>query len=82
MIRSNPVTLGGGSEPTGETDPATNPQTGEAPDAYSNRTVDFGLYAAPLSLGNLVWVDDGAGAGTANDGLYRRMAPTNWDWPV
>ncbi len=60
VIRSNPVTLGGGSEPTGDDDPATNPLTGEAPDAYSNRTVDFGLYAAPLSLGDLVWVDDGA----------------------
>ena len=70
VIRSNPVTLGGGGEPTGETDPATNPQIGEAPDAYSNRTVDFGLYAAPLSLGDLVWVDDGAGVGgTANNGL-------------
>ncbi|WP_165774607.1 SdrD B-like domain-containing protein [Candidatus Viridilinea mediisalina] len=58
-VRSLPVTLGGGngfSEPTGDDDPDTNPEAGEAPDNQSNRTVDFGF--VPLySLGNRVWYD-------------------------
>jgi LPXTG-site transpeptidase (sortase) family protein len=75
-IRSHPVTLGpGSSEPTGETDPATNPLPGEAPDAQSNRTVDFGFTAA-YSLGNRVWFDNGAGAGgVPNDGLRNGTEP-------
>jgi uncharacterized repeat protein (TIGR01451 family)/fimbrial isopeptide formation D2 family protein len=69
LVRSNPVTLGpGASEPTGESDPATNPLPGEAPDNQSNRTVDFG-FVLGYSLGNLVWFDNGAGGGTANDGI-------------
>ncbi|MBI9050869.1 MAG: DUF11 domain-containing protein [Anaerolineaceae bacterium] len=77
VIRSNPVTLAGGLEPVSpdDDDPATNPLTGEAPDAYSNRTVDFGLYAAPLSLGNLVWVDNGAGGGTVDNGIHDGTEP-------
>ncbi len=57
-IRSAPVTLGPavGSEPTGDNDPATNPQAGEAPDNQSNRTVDFG-FVPVYSLGNRVWKD-------------------------
>ena len=57
-IRSAPVTLGPGvgTEPTGENDPATNPQAGEAPDNQSNRTVDFG-FVPVYSLGNRVWKD-------------------------
>jgi len=43
-VRSPAVTLGGVPEPTGETNPATNPELdGESPDARSNRTVDFGF---------------------------------------
>lgn len=68
-VRSNSITLGpSNSEPTGETDPATNPLAGEPPDDYSNRTVDFGLFK-PYSLGNRVWNDNGAGGGTANNGI-------------
>ncbi|MFZ5818275.1 MAG: sortase [Chloroflexota bacterium] len=65
-VSAQTVTLGpGSSEPTGETDPTTNPEAGEAVDNQSNRTVDFGFYRQ--ELGNLVFVDndvDGAfGAG-------------------
>ena len=68
-VLSDPITLGpSNSEPVGETDPATNPLAGESPDDYSNRTVDFGLFK-PYSLGNRVWNDNGAGGGTANNGL-------------
>ncbi|EFO79830.1 conserved repeat domain protein [Oscillochloris trichoides DG-6] len=61
-IRSGTVTLGG-TEPTGETDPATNPESGEAVDSRSNRTVDFGFYQ-PVSIGNRVWYD------TNNNGSF------------
>ncbi len=74
-IRSNPVTLGPGSaEPTGETDPTTNPEAGEAPDNRSNRTVDFG-FVTVYSLGNRVWLDDGSGGGGANDGVRNGSEP-------
>jgi Cna protein B-type domain. len=54
VIRSAPVTLTAGGEPTGE-DPSTG-LVDPAPDASSNLTVDFGLFR-PLRLGNLVWHD-------------------------
>jgi len=55
-VISAAVTLGpASSEPTGESDPTTNPEPGEAPDDRSNRTVDFGFYR--LHLGNLVFED-------------------------
>jgi hypothetical protein len=58
-VRSAPVTFGDGTgaqEPSGEADPSPNPQTGEAPDNQSNRTVDFG-FTPLMNLGNLVWKD-------------------------
>ncbi len=54
VIRSAPVTLAIGGEPTGE--PATPGLTDDARDNNGNYTVDFGLFR-PLSLGNLVWLD-------------------------
>jgi len=76
FIRSNAVTLGtGASEPANDNDPATNPQTGEAANNYSNRTVDFGFYYPPYSLGNRVWNDNGAGGGTANNGIRDGTEP-------
>jgi hypothetical protein len=55
-VASAAVTLGPGSnEPTGETDPATNPEPGEAPDNRSDRTVDFGFYR--VEIGNIVFED-------------------------
>jgi LPXTG-site transpeptidase (sortase) family protein len=68
FVSAQAVTLGpGGSEPTGETNPTTNPQTGEAVDNQSNRTVDFGFYRQ--ELGNLVFQDiDEDGAFGGSDG--------------
>ncbi|HTX91046.1 MAG TPA: SdrD B-like domain-containing protein, partial [Anaerolineales bacterium] len=76
-ILSNHVTLGpGGSEPLDDNDPATNPLPGEAANDYSNRTVDFGFYYIPYSLGNRVWDDNGAGTGgIANDGVRNGTEP-------
>jgi LPXTG-site transpeptidase (sortase) family protein len=55
-VASAAVTLGPGTtEPTGETDPTTNPEAGEAPDNRSDRTVDFGFYR--VDIGNLVFED-------------------------
>ena len=55
-VSSLAVTLGPGlSEPTNDNDPATNPEPGEAPNAQSNRTVDFGFYQ--LELGNQIFWD-------------------------
>ena len=48
---SAPVTLAGGSEPTGEVD-----ESGPIADNDSNLTVDFG-FVEGLRLGNLVWED-------------------------
>ncbi len=62
-VSSRAVTLGpSANEPVSETDPLTNPQTGEEPDNQSNRTVDFGFYRMQLS--DLIFVD------VNNDGVY------------
>ncbi len=75
-VQSGTVTLGpAGDEPTTDNDPATNPATGEAANAYSNRTVDFGLYYSAFSLGNRVWSDNGAGGGTVNNGIRDGTEP-------
>ncbi len=75
-VRSNPVKLGpGGSEPIKENNPAVNPETGEAVDNQSNRTVDFGFFFVPYSLGNRVWMDNGAGGGATSDGVRNGAEP-------
>ena len=43
-------------------------------DNQSNRTVDFG-FVTSYSLGNRVWDDNGAGGGTASDGLRNGTEP-------
>ncbi len=66
-VSAQTVTLGpSGVEPTGEIDPTTNPQAGEAVDEQSNRTVDFGFYRQ--ELGNLIFQDlDESGAFDGSD---------------
>jgi hypothetical protein len=65
-IRSGTVTLGPSLQPSGE---AKQPGSTDAtPDDRTNLTIDFGLFA-PAKLGNLVWIDNGQGGGTANDGV-------------
>ncbi len=62
-VSSQAVTLGPStSEPTGETDPLTNPDLNEEPDNQSNRTVDFGFYRQQLS--DQIFVDSN------NDGIF------------
>ena len=70
------ITLGIGLQPLNE---ATNALTGagsHAPsgDAYDNLVMDFG-FAPTYSIGNRVFRDDGAGAGTANDGVQSGDEP-------
>jgi LPXTG-site transpeptidase (sortase) family protein len=66
-VLSDAVTLGpGANEPTNDTDADPTNPAGEAADAQSNRTVDFGFYRA--QLGNLVYSDvNGNGTFDAGD---------------
>lgn len=66
-VISQAVTLGpGASEPTNDTDADPTNPPGEAVNAQSNRTVDFGFYR--VELGNLVFVDvNGNGTFDAGD---------------
>ena len=57
-IRSGPITLGPGLQPTGEGDGTRGPEG----DANDNMTIDFGFYR--MVVGNLVWNDNN------NDGIY------------
>jgi protocatechuate 3,4-dioxygenase beta subunit len=68
-IVSRPVTVGYGLQPEREVEGSV-PLSSYGPlgDAYDDLTVDFAFY--PLySLGNRVFFDNGAGGGTANDGI-------------
>ena len=75
-IISNVITLAYDSTPTGETD--TSGDTADGPnfrginnesDNNSDLTVDFGFFTSTMSIGNYVWLDDGAGGGTPNNGV-------------
>jgi SdrD B-like domain/IPTL-CTERM motif len=66
-VRSAPVTLGPGLQPTGETLLSASVGQGTF-DANANMSVDFGFIPA-VKLGNLTWIDNGVGGGTANDGI-------------
>lgn len=56
-----------GFNPTAGDGPASIGRFGET-DANSDLTIDFGFFI-PMSLGNRVWLDDGAGGGTYNNGI-------------
>ncbi|MCK6625359.1 MAG: hypothetical protein L6R45_09300 [Anaerolineae bacterium] len=62
-IRSNPVTL-----VPGDNGVLGNTQVTIATGSTHNPTVDFGLVQM-VAIGNIVWIDDGAGGGTANNGI-------------
>ncbi|MBX3011815.1 MAG: hypothetical protein KF832_09935 [Caldilineaceae bacterium] len=47
---------------------------GALDDDNVNLTADFGVYK-PLSLGNRVWLDNGAGGGIANNGIMEGAEP-------
>ncbi|MBK9780888.1 MAG: sortase [Anaerolineales bacterium] len=58
-VVSTAVVLGPGmSEPINDNDPGTNPESGEAVNNQSNRTVDFGFYRVAVSNQLFVDVDD------------------------
>uniref|UniRef100_UPI00101D0243 SdrD B-like domain-containing protein n=1 Tax=Candidatus Oscillochloris fontis TaxID=2496868 RepID=UPI00101D0243 len=65
-VLSLPLTVEALNQLTGE-NPDSDPNPSYRPDSSDNQTVDFGFYG--MSLGNLVWLDDGNGGGTANDGI-------------
>jgi SdrD B-like domain len=70
-IMSNPIALGATTVGTGDTtelgaSPGTAPVS-TATDSKDNLTVDFGFYK--LTVGNLIWKDNGIAIGTANNGV-------------
>lgn len=61
-VVSTVVVLGPGmTEPTNDADPTTNPETGEAVNEQSNRTVDFGFYRVAVSDQVFVDLDENGG---------------------
>jgi len=81
-IRSNVIPLTPNNAPTSEADLSNNPAHGIAfrgtngeTDNNSNLTVDFGFFAPPMSLGNRVWIDEGAGGGVYRDGIWQAGEP-------
>jgi uncharacterized repeat protein (TIGR01451 family) len=75
-IVSNLIILAFNTEPTIETDLSGDVLDGAnfiGRNGESNRnsdvTIDFGFYAAAMSLGNRVWLDDGGTTGIANNGI-------------
>ncbi len=66
-IFSNVVRLRYLSEATTETDAGPGDPGANVTNNNSNLTIDFGLFE-PLSLGNRVWIDDGAGTTPFNAG--------------
>ncbi|MCZ2126194.1 MAG: sortase [Anaerolineales bacterium] len=56
-----------GFNPTEDDGPNSRGRYGETND-HSNLAIDFGFFK-PMSLGNRVWKDDGAGGGVLNDGI-------------
>ncbi|TVR19378.1 MAG: hypothetical protein EA396_12765, partial [Anaerolineaceae bacterium] len=81
-VRTNVITLTVNNAPTGETDLSGNPAHGPnsrgnfgETDNNSNLTVDVGFNAAFMSIGNRVWIDEGAGSGVYRDGIRQEDEP-------
>ena len=75
-VVSPAVTLGV-SNPIGDVDgsqPTAAAKNGPNGDAYDNLLVDFG-FTPVYSLGNRLWIDNGAGGGVANDGILNGTEP-------
>jgi len=74
---SHSYTLTVNGEPTGESSQIDGSSdnadkdggSGQAGDNSGNMTVDFGFYKPKVSIGNVVWLDNGAGAGTKDNGI-------------
>lgn len=75
-ISSPSITLGPGQQPTGENGTGDNDGASAttAGDANDNMAIDFGFYK--LSVGNLVFNDNGTGTGgVVNDGIRNGSEP-------
>ncbi|MEL6528299.1 MAG: SdrD B-like domain-containing protein, partial [Chloroflexota bacterium] len=78
-VFSNTIQLVPEGEPINETDRNTDNPQGAAEDDNSDLTVDFGVFR-PMSLGNIVWLDNGSTAGgfvrsQYNDGIRNGNEP-------
>lgn len=81
-ILSGSILLASHALPTGESDLSNNAADGppgyrgthDEADDGSDLTQDFGFFI-PLSVGNRVWLDNGAGGGTADDGIQNGSEP-------
>jgi len=74
------ATLGAGLQPLGEATASGQGAHGPTGDANDNLTLDFGFVPPPpnpttYSLGNRVFLDNGAGGGTENDGRQDGTEP-------
>ncbi len=74
------IIVGLGLQPTSETDTNSSGAAAHGPsgDAYDNLTIDFGmitLSGSTFSIGNRVFLDNGAGSGTANNGVQDGSEP-------
>jgi hypothetical protein len=77
-VTSAPVTLGTTpttNQPTGDVDTSATGAGANGPDGdvNDNLTVDFGFYR--LTVGDTLWLDNGAGGGTRNDGIRNGGEP-------
>ena len=72
---SSPVTLGPGMQPVGEQTGGTAAGA-QSPygDDRDNLVLDFGMVRT-FCIGNRVFLDDGSGGGTANDGIQNGTEP-------
>lgn len=66
-VGSGDTSIAAGFNPTAGDGPLSRGRFGET-DANSDLTIDFGFFIS-MSLGNRVFLDDGAGGGTYNNGI-------------
>ncbi|MGI6496617.1 MAG: SdrD B-like domain-containing protein [Kiritimatiellia bacterium] len=73
---SSPVTLGPGRQPVGEQAGGADGAGAHSPygDDRDNLVVDFGLVRT-YCIGNRIFLDDGSGGGTANNGIQDGTEP-------
>ena len=71
---TSPVTVGVGLQPTGEVTDVGQGAHSPTGDAYDNLVLDFGL-TKTFCIGNRVFLDDGSGGGTANNGIQDGTEP-------
>ncbi|MGI5868049.1 MAG: SdrD B-like domain-containing protein [Kiritimatiellia bacterium] len=75
-MASSPVTLGPDMQPLGEQTSGADGAGSQSPygDDRDNLVLDFGLVRT-YCIGNRIFLDDGSGGGTANDGIQNGAEP-------